>query len=65
MVGRMPVLRQHDMLMETYQIVEARHDFIPALDGECATRAEIILDIDDDQNRLICHDHPRFAQRGQ
>ncbi len=49
MVGRMPVLRQHDMRRRLDEAIDGRNDFVSAVDCECAARAEVVLHIDDDQ----------------
>ena len=49
MAGRMPVLRQHEMLEILGQRVDQRHHLVAARNGKRAARAEIVLHIDDDQ----------------
>ena len=54
MARRMPVLRQHDMVVAAHQAVDQRHDRARAWDGESAALAEVVLHVDHDQ-RLVRH----------
>lgn len=51
MVGRMPVLRGHDQVIVRLEAIDQRHDLIAFGHGEGAARAEVVLDIDDDECR--------------
>jgi hypothetical protein len=44
-----PILGQDDMFELVHEPVDDGHDFVAADDGERAARAEIVLQIDDDQ----------------
>ena len=49
MPGRVPVLRQHDRGEALAQLVDERDDLVAAGDRQAAARAEIVLNVDDDQ----------------
>jgi hypothetical protein len=49
MARRVPVLRQHHMVMTGDQMVDQRHDLVAVFHGERAAGAEIVLDVDDEQ----------------
>src|SRR5262249_20246482 len=48
--GRVPILRQHHVVEARGDAIDDRHDFIAARNGKFATRTEVILDIDDQQD---------------
>ncbi|GFP63398.1 hypothetical protein BCBD1442_27560 [Brucella ceti] len=54
MVGRMPILRDHDIFAFPDQAVDDRDDFIATFDGQGAAGAKIILDVD---NHKCMADH--------
>jgi hypothetical protein len=54
MSGRMPVLRHDDVIGAANEIVDQRHDLVPVGNRQRSTRAEIILQIDDDK-RFVSH----------
>ena len=51
-IGRMPVLRQHDVLEQRRDAVDDRHNQITTGNRQAATRHETILDINNEQGRL-------------
>jgi hypothetical protein len=54
MARRVPVLRQHHVVVACDQVIDQRHDLVAVFDRERAAGAEIVLHIDDDQ-RLVRH----------
>ena len=56
MMRRVPVLGQDDVLEIMHELVDDGHDLVAARDGERAARAEIVLQIDNDQC-LACHQY--------
>ena len=62
MPGRMPVLCEHDVLELPGQLIDDRNDLLAARNGEPAAGAEIVLDVDHQQDifaaggRLLPHD---------
>ena len=54
MSGRMPILRQHDVLVVGDQAIDPRDDGIGAGYRQRAAVAEIVLHVDDDQG-LVGH----------
>src|SRR5262249_7035533 len=48
--GRMPILRQHYVPETRGDAIDDRHDLIAARNGKLTARAEVILDIDDQQD---------------
>jgi hypothetical protein len=46
----MPILRQHHVSEARGDAIDDRDDFIAARNGKFAARAEVILDIDDQQD---------------
>lgn len=55
MIARMPVLRQHHVSEAFASCVDDRHDLIAVWHGECSAVAEVVLDIDNDQNVAIAY----------
>ena len=53
MAARMPVLGQDHVAEARGQAVDDRHDLVAARHGERAARAEIVLDVDDEQDVLL------------
>ncbi len=50
MSRRMPVLREDDVLEALAQLVDQRDDLVAAFDGERTARAEVVLDVDDEES---------------
>ena len=48
MARRMPVLRQHDMVVAGDQAVDRGNDLVAARHRKRAARAEVVLHVDDD-----------------
>src|SRR5262249_13583372 len=57
MIGRMPILGQDDVWKPRSQSVDDRNHFVAARNRKGATRAEIVLNIDHEQNVTLatCH----------
>jgi hypothetical protein len=59
MIRRVPILGEYDMLEPGDQVIDLGQDLIAAADRQRAARAEIILHIDDDKDRVFgghaCH----------
>lgn len=67
MAERMPILRQDDMLEMRRQPVNPRHNFLAARHGQLSAGAEVILDIDHQQEIARAdrptRDHARACER--
>ena len=57
MAARVPILGQRDMRKTRGQAIEQRHDLVAARDRKLAARAEVVLNIDDQQNVAIAGSH--------
>src|ERR671910_586381 len=51
--GRVPILRQDNMLEACNQVVDQWHDLVPTGHRKRAAGAEIVLHVDDDQCLLV------------
>src|SRR5262249_7190731 len=60
--GRMPILRQHHVPETRGDAIDDRHDLIAARNSKLAARAEVILDIDDQQDVAFA-DRDRVGHR--
>jgi hypothetical protein len=49
----MPVLRQHDVAKPPGDPVDRRHDRVAVIDRQSATRAEIILHVNDEKQVVM------------
>ena len=52
---RVPVLRQQDVVEARSETVDNGDDFVAALDRQLTARQEVVLDIDDQQQRVRAH----------
>ena len=55
MVGWMPVLGEHNVVEPLGQTIDHRNNFVPARHRQTSPRAEVILDVDDDQDVAMAH----------
>ena len=64
MAFRMPVLGQHHVLEAPDHLVDRRNHLVPVADGQRPAGAEIVLDVDDDEDAVVggfSHGNPRIC----
>ena len=60
MIGRVPVLRENDMLELTRDMLNGRDHLVARGNGQRATGAEIALHVDDEKNIVLIDSHRNF-----
>jgi hypothetical protein len=55
MVGWMPILGKHDVVEPLGETIDRRNNFVTARHRQTSPRAEVILNVDDDQDVALAH----------